>query len=186
MKKKAIHNTTNHSHTPPPSNFTETKNMAESDQSAVVDRPDRTTTEVFQRNSGQTSDSNGISVCISRVFKNINWRRIRRHIIEANLGYVERVDVIPIFRQNEETGERVLAFKRAFVHFKKGSWNMESEQAREALEKLRKGESLKIIYEDPWFWNVSISMSPRPEGPPRRNNITTTSPQQHTVRVATE
>ena len=132
-----------------------------SEEQSVDTRPDRTTTDVFKQNSGDT-----VSVCISRVFKNINWRRIRRHMIEADLGFVERVDVVPIFRE-DDNGERVLAFKRAFVHFRKDSWNMESDQAREALEKLRKGESIKIVYEEPWWWNVSISMSPRPETPPR-------------------
>ena len=131
------------------------------DKTADASRPDRTTTEVFKANSGDT-----VSLCISRVFKNINWRRIRRHMIEADLGFIERVDVIPIFREGEN-GERELAFKRAFAHFKKDSWNMQSPQAVEALEKLRRGESIKIVYEDPWWWQVSVSMSPRPVDPPR-------------------
>ena len=129
--------------------------------SSTQSRPDRTETEVFKANSGDT-----VSLCISRVFPNISWRRIRRHMIEADLGFIERVDVVPIFRE-DDNGERKLAFKRAFVHFKKDGWNMENPQSVEALEKLRRGETIQIVYEQPWFWTVSVSMSPRPEVAPR-------------------
>ena len=129
---------------------------AEEQSNAAEKRPDRTETDVFKANSGDT-----VSLCISRVFANISWRRIRRHMIEADLGKIERVDVIPIFRL-DDNGERQLAYKRAFVHFEKDGWNKESPQAVEALEKLRKGEQIQIVYQSPWFWTVSVSMSPRP------------------------
>ena len=50
-----------------------------------------------QANFAKNSDpEQGVSLCIPRVFNNIGWRRIKQHIIEANLGFVERVDVVPV------------------------------------------------------------------------------------------
>lgn len=110
----------------------------------------------FTANSGDT-----VSLCIARVFPNIGWRRIKRHMIEAQLGFVERVDVIPVYKDGE------LKYKRAFVHFRTNSWNNRDPEAREALERLRNGESIKLVYEDPWWWQVSISTSPRPDEAPK-------------------
>ena len=114
--------------------------------------------EAFAANSGRS-----VSLCISRVFPNIGWRRIKRHMIEAQLGFIERVDVVPVY--DKPTGK--IRFKRAFVHFRENSWNNRDPQAREALERLRNGESIRLVYEDPWWWSVSISTSERPDEAPK-------------------
>ena len=117
-----------------------------------------------QQNFATNSDpAKGISLCIPRVFNNIGWKRIKRHMIEANLGYVERVDVIPLG-----------AHKRAFVHFRAGGWNMRDETARAALKALQEGKKIKLEYEAPWYWLVSISGAQRPaEAPKPRERKTT-------------
>lgn len=102
--------------------------------------------------------SQGISLCIPRVFNNIGWRRIKQHMIEANLGFVERVDVIPV------SGGK---YKRAFVHFAAGRWNMRDETAREALKVLQEGKKIKLEYEAPWYWLVGISGAARPAEAPK-------------------
>ena len=115
-------------------------------------------TAAFKANSGNT-----VSLCIARVFSNIGWRRIKRHMIEAQLGFIERVDVVPVY--DKATGK--IRFKRAFVHFRVNSWNNRDAQAREALERLRSGESSRLGYEDPWWGTVSISTSERPDEAPK-------------------
>jgi len=112
----------------------------------------------FRANSG-----NRVSLCIARVFPNIGWRRIKRHMIDAQLGFIERVDVVPVY--DKQTGK--IRFKRAFVHFRENAWNNRDPQAREALERLRNGESIRLVYEDPWWWTVSISTSERPAEAPK-------------------
>ena len=124
--------------------------------------------QAFADNSGDT-----VSLCIARVFPNIGWRRVKRHMIDAQLGFVERVDVVPVYKENK------LVYKRAFVHFRKNSWNMRDPEAREALDRLRAGESIRLVYEDPWWWNVTISTSPRPAEAPSR-------PERKTRIVSTE
>jgi hypothetical protein len=110
-------------------------------------------TKHFDTNS---NPSNGISICIPRVFSNLNWRRIRHIFIEANLGFVERVDVI-------NKGK----FKTAYVHFGAGKWNMRSYEAREFLKQLQSGNEVQFLYDDPWFWKVSISNAERPREAPK-------------------
>ena len=107
----------------------------------------------------KNSDPNqGISLCIPRVFNNIGWRRIKQHMIEANLGFVERVDVVPVAGG---------AYKRAFVHFAAGKWNMRDEIARETLEALQQGKRIKLVYEEPWYWLCGISGAERPAEAPK-------------------
>ena len=117
-----------------------------------------------QQNFATNSDpAQGISICIPRVFNNIGWRRIKKHLIEANLGYVERVDVIPCG-----------AHKRAYVHFRANGWNMRDATARAALKALQEGKKIKLEYESPWYWLVSISGAKRPaEAPKPRERKTT-------------
>ena len=123
--------------------------------------------EAFAANSG-----NCVSLCISRVFSNIGWRRIKRHMIEAQLGFIERVDVIPVYGKDGK-----IRFKRAFVHFRENSWNNRDPEAREALSRLRNGESIRLVYEDPWWWSVSISTAERPDEAPK--------PPQRKTRIVT-
>lgn len=109
--------------------------------------------ENFKNNSDPTK---GISLCIPRVFANIGWRRAKQIMIDANLGFVERVDMIP-------AGDH----KRAFVHFRANSWNMRDQTARDALKALQAGKKIKLVYEEPWYWLVSISGSKRPDEAPK-------------------
>jgi hypothetical protein len=133
----------------------------------------RTFSATQQANFAKNSDpAQGVSLCIPRVFNNISWKRIKGHIIDANLGFVERVDVVPVAGKN---------FKRAFVHFAAGKWNMRDATARQALKALQDGNKIKLTYEDPWFWLVGISGAVRPAEAPRPKqrktqiDLTTTS-----------
>jgi hypothetical protein len=112
-----------------------------------------------QVNFAKNSDpQQGISLCIPRVFNNIGWRRIKQHMIEAELGYVERVDVVQVAEGK---------YKRAFVHFAPGKWNMRDSTARDALKILQSGAKIKLEYESPWYWLVGISGAARPAEAPK-------------------
>ena len=100
-----------------------------------------------------TDPAKGISLVIPRVFNNISWRRITQVFKSLGWGFVERVDTIPVQGGN---------FKRAFVHFMPGRWNTQNPSAMAALDALRNGQLVKIVYHEPWFWKVGISSSPKP------------------------
>jgi len=104
----------------------------------------------FEDNS---DPAKGISLVIPRVFNNIGWLRIKQIFISLGWGYVERVDVISV-----QGGE----FKRAYVHFAPGKWNTRNPEAMAALDALRNGVQVKIVYDEPWWWYVSISRAKKP------------------------
>ena len=119
----------------------------------------RTFSATQQANFAKNSDpAQGVSICIPRVFNNISWKRIKGHMIDANLGFVERVDVVPVAGKN---------YKRAFVHFAAGKWNMRDSTARSALRALQEGKKIKLEYEAPWFWLVGIRGAARPAEAPK-------------------
>ena len=93
------------------------------------------------------SITNEISLCIPRVFVNIDEKRVRA-VFEQLLGKIYRVDII------ERTNEKGEKYKRVFVHFE--YW-YNTEEAQKAKARLEEGKELKIVYDDPWFWKVSIN-----------------------------
>jgi hypothetical protein len=104
----------------------------------------------------RTLPANVPSLCIPRVYSNIDEARIRRVFEELDMGDIQRVDVIG------KTNEKGDKFNRVFVHFKQ--WNA-SENANIARERLINGKEIKILYDDPWFWKVSAYREPvRPSG----------------------
>ena len=112
----------------------------------------------FQQNIARNSDPNqGISLCIPRVFMNIGWKRIKQAFIDADLGHIQRVDVMKM--KNKD-------FKIAFVHFTPKRWNMRDSEARQALKVLQSGKSIRILYDEPYYWEVSISKLVRPADAP--------------------
>jgi hypothetical protein len=94
----------------------------------------------------RTLPTNVPSLCIPRVFANIDERRIRRIFDELGMGEIQRIDLVS---KTTEKGEK---FNRVFVHFKR--WNSDGNAAT-ARERLVNGKEIKIVYDDPWFWKVS-------------------------------
>jgi len=100
------------------------------------------------------------SLCIPRVFKNINEGRIRKCFEDLDIGRIDRVDIVPV-RKGEDT------FNRVFVHLQ---WKR-SDDADSARTRLLSGKEIKIIYDDPWFWKVSVNRSAsRDDGRDLRRN----------------
>ena len=96
--------------------------------------------------------SSNPSLCIPRVFPNIDEKRIRRIFNELNLGVIQRVDIV---NKTTEKGEK---FNRVFIHFQE--WFTNS-NATTAKERLLNGKEIKIVYDDPWFWKVSAYRVPQ-------------------------
>jgi len=91
------------------------------------------------------------SICIPRVFPNIDEKIIRGIFDSLNMGDIARVDIV---RRKNEKGDN---FNRVFIHWKQ--WN-NSENANKSRERLLNGKEIKIIYNDPWFWKVSAYREP--------------------------
>ena len=90
------------------------------------------------------------SICIPRVFPNIDEKRIRKIFGELQLGTIERIDIV---NKKTEKGEN---YNRVFIHF--NSW-YNNANANQVRTRLLEGKEIKIIYDDPWFWKVSAYRS---------------------------
>jgi len=96
-----------------------------------------------------------ISLCIPRVFNNITEAKIRDVFNKINVGNIYSIDII------QQTNKKGKPVKRVFINFDYWYFNERSQHMR---NQLLSGKEIKIIYDDPWFWNVSIK---------RNTNVTT-------------
>jgi hypothetical protein len=100
--------------------------------------------------------TNNISLCIPRVFFNIDETRIRDIFNELDLGEIDRIDILktsaPANSNSNSKSKSTKKFNTVFIHFKK--W-FDSENANSARERFQNGKEIKIIYDEPWFWKVS-------------------------------
>jgi hypothetical protein len=88
------------------------------------------------------------SLCIPRVLNNIDEPLIRSIFDKLALGKIKKIDII------ERRNEKNESFKRVFIHFEK--W-FQNENAKETRARLISGKDIKIVYDSPWYWKVSVS-----------------------------
>jgi hypothetical protein len=97
--------------------------------------------------SSSSSVTNAITLCIPRVLSNISEAHIRSIFEHLELGIIRNIDILSITNQ---TGKM---YNRVFVHFT--SW-FNNNNAHYSLTRLNEGKEIKIMYDDPWFWKVSL------------------------------
>lgn len=99
------------------------------------------------------------SAFIPRVFSNITEARIVDAFDKLQIGSVNRVDLI---HKTSKTGD---AYNMAFVHFAMIYNTSAGETFRRELE--GSDRKTKVMYDDPWFWNIlpfeQKETRPRPE-----------------------
>ena len=99
--------------------------------------------------------SKRISLYIPHIFKYRKQHEIVATLNLLSLGHVERVDLI----QSSNTQQQ------AFIHLSE----LNDEKYPDLRSRINNGESFKIVYDDPWFWKVYKSRSPKPPVVERRN-----------------
>ena len=95
------------------------------------------------------------SICIPRVFKSTTRKDIYNVIERLDLGAVDRIDMVA------KTNVRGECYNKVFIHFK--VWNKKNPTAQATRDKLLKGEEVKIVYNEPWFWKCTESRVDKPE-----------------------
>ena len=96
-------------------------------------------------------NNNDKTLCIPRTDVNISEQIVRNIFNKLNIGSIGRIDMVK--KQNEKGGQ----YMRIFVHINK--W-YNTENAFIAKERLLNGKDIKIIYDDPWFWKISVYKAP--------------------------
>lgn len=91
------------------------------------------------------------TLCIPRTDVNISEPFVRNLFNKLNIGSIGRIDLVK--KQNEKGSQ----YMRIFIHMNK--W-YNTENSLIAKERLLNGKDIKIIYEDPWFWKISVYKAP--------------------------
>ena len=94
------------------------------------------------------------SICIPRVFKSTTRKDIYTVIEKLDMGAVDRIDMVA------KTNDRGESYNKVFIHFK--AWNKRNLTAQSTRDKLLKGEEIKIVYSEPWFWKCTASRVEKP------------------------
>lgn len=94
----------------------------------------------FMENS---QDENGV-ILFTTAPNQLNWRDVKRAFIEANLGWVDRVDLIPAGK-----------YKKAFIYFEKNRWNQTEKDGE--YQHLQQGNAIRVYYQENRYFNTKIS-----------------------------
>lgn len=116
--------------------------------------------------------SPAFSMCIPRVFPNITEHRIRTIFAKLNFPDIEAIDMVPCEGTNKRTGAKE-GYNRVFIHFLPMEEKRLRFDVRLQLCNIFQGSQVKIMYDEPWFWMVSLSRSPRPQRVPEPPYIAT-------------
>jgi hypothetical protein len=87
------------------------------------------------------------AICVPYVFDNILESRMTGIFNALSIGEVSRIDEVPYTAAD---GKKV---KRVFVHLK---WKIDP-NANKIRTKLLCGKKVKVLYDDPWWWEISAS-----------------------------
>ena len=95
------------------------------------------------------------SICIPRTLNNVTWRTVK-DTFETLIGpgTVDRVDIVKNNSDNQQ-------FCRIFVHFR--YWPDKDPSVKKIRDRLMAGETIKIVYDSPWFWKCVTSRISKPE-----------------------
>ena len=100
------------------------------------------------------------TLCIPRTDINISESFVRNIFNNLNIGIIGRIDLVR--KQNEKGGY----YMRIFIHINK--W-YNTDNANIAKQRLLNGKDIKIIYDDPWFWKISVYKAPVSNSAPVSN-----------------
>jgi len=94
------------------------------------------------------------SICIPRTLNSVTWRDVK-DVFEKlfGKGTVERVDIV---RRRDDNSP----FCRIFVHMR--YWPVNIAEVATWRDKLLAGETLKVVYDQPWYWKCAASRMPKP------------------------
>ena len=93
------------------------------------------------------NETKRVSLCIPRVDKNTTDRDVKSIIEKLSIGDIDRIDMVPNKNNNDSSN-------RAFIHLR--NW-VSSDRTNKIYEMLTTGKNIKVVYNDPWFWKISLS-----------------------------
>jgi len=98
------------------------------------------------------------SICIPRTLSNVTWKDVK-DVFEQLIGpgTVERVDLVKGKAEHDANTQ----FCRIFVHFR--TWPVHNPEVSNIRDRLLAGETIKLVYDNPWFWKCVQSRVDKPQ-----------------------
>jgi len=84
------------------------------------------------------------SICIPRVVTRTTKWNVEKIFKKLGWGQLKNITI-------NYKGD----YNQVFVDFEK--WNMEDPKIDNIRQKLIQGETIKVVYDEPWFWKCSMS-----------------------------
>jgi len=97
--------------------------------------------------------SQKLSIYIPHVFANITKERIVEIFSNQSIGEIDRIDFVP------KRGKDGREYNMAFIHMK--SWYDNEWVHNLQARILNKNTEARIVYDDPWYWNLYENVNPR-------------------------
>ena len=95
------------------------------------------------------------SICIPRTLANVDRRQVKTVFEQLfGQGTIDRVDIVKSREQNSQ-------FCRIFIHFR--YWAVHVPDVSAIRDRLMGDETVKVVYENPWFWKCVKSRVEKPE-----------------------
>lgn len=88
------------------------------------------------------------SLCIPRINNNTNKEDIINVIKRLHIGKISRIDIISKKNNSQQ-------YNKAFIHF--NHWYYSNNNVNQFKEKILNNETIKIVYDKPWYWKLSLS-----------------------------
>lgn len=82
-------------------------------------------------------------LCIPKVDNSISSEDVFKTLVSLNIGYIYKIFEEPF--QNKDD------YKTFFIKF---SWNTKNKHALFLKNKMYEKGSLKLVYNEPWYWKV--------------------------------
>ena len=82
------------------------------------------------------------SICIPRIDTTVTKEYIFGVLCKLKIGYIEKINEIPLRNDNKH--------KRIIIKMR---WN-ESDNSINIQKRLSDGETIKLVYDMPWYWKV--------------------------------
>jgi hypothetical protein len=91
-------------------------------------------------------NASDMKICIPRIEAKISNDYIYTVFTKLKIGSIEKITDVPL-RSDKE-------YKRVFIKLR---WDYSLENGNMIYNYLKSGETVKVVYEMPWYWKITAS-----------------------------
>lgn len=90
--------------------------------------------------------NNDLTICIPRIESNMSNDYIFKVFSKLRIGIIQKITDVPLRSDHD--------YKRVFIKLK---WDVNQTTSSFIYNRLKSGDTVKIVYEMPWYWKITAS-----------------------------